>query len=220
MKATNSQLKEGDIIMKKTNSKYITGSNVKDVTVLPNFILEFLGIMDAHKGEDVALAHINRYLERCISIEDGECLVSEEFLKKARSEGAANLDIIENTSKEIPDLPGDIEAEHAWDVLENRRRASNKARAKDAVKTARSRLYEINEEIINGTSILDQRVAKIRKRAASKIDAYIKGVRAGGITSFAPDIAFSEIVVEKYYKKHKRDKAIAAVAAVSNYEED
>lgn len=206
--------------MKKTKNKYITGKNVKDVTILPNFILKFLGKMDAHKGEDVALAHINRYLERCISIEDGECLVSEEFLKKARSEGAANLDIIENLSKEIPDMPGDIEAKHAWDILENRRRANNKEMAKGAVKAARSRLYEINEEIINGTSILDQRIAKIRKRAASKIAAYIKGVRAGGIASFDPDISFSDSVVEKYYKKHKRDKAIAAVAAVSNYEED
>lgn len=206
--------------MKKSKDKYITGENVKDVTILPSFILKLLGRIDAHKGEDIALAHIDRYLERCTSIEDGECLVSEEFLKKARSEGAANLDIIENTSKEIPDMPGDIEAEHAWEVLENRRRASNKARAKDSVKAARSRLYEINEEIINGTSILDQRVAKIRKRAASKIAAYIKGVRAGGITSFNPDISFSEVVVDKYYKKHKRDKAIAAVAAVSTYEED
>lgn len=82
--------------MKKSKDKYITGKNVKDVTILPNFILKFLGRIDAqHKGEDVALAHINRYLERCTSIEDGECLVSEELLKKTRSEGAANLDIID-----------------------------------------------------------------------------------------------------------------------------
>lgn len=206
--------------MKKSTSKYTTGNDIKDVTIMPNFLLKFIGRLDAHKGEDVALAHVQRYLEKCTSIEDMECLASEAFLKKARSEGAVNLDIIENTSKEIPDMPGDIEAEHTWDVLENRRRASNKARAKDAVKAARSRLYEINEEIINGTSILEQRVAKIRKRAASKIAAYVKGVRAGGITSFEPDVSFSEIVVEKYYRKHKRDKAIAAVAAVSTYEED
>lgn len=206
--------------MKKSKGKYITGRNVKDVTILPNFILKLLGRMDAHKGKDVALAHIDRYLEKCTSIEDGECLISEEYLKKVRSEGATNLDIIENTSKEISDMPGDIEAVHAWEVFENRKRASNKTRAKDSVKSARSRLYEINEEIINGTSILDQRVAKIRKRTASKIAAYIKGVRAGGITSFDPDVSFSEAVVEKYYKKHKRDKAIAAVATVSTYEED
>lgn len=206
--------------MKKPKVKYITGKNIKDVTVLPNFILKLMGRIDAHKGEDVALAHIDRYLKKCLSIESGECLVSEEALKNVRSEGAANLDIVENTAKEIPDMLGDIKAEHTWEVLENRRRASNKARAKEAVKTARSRLYEINEEIINGTSILDQRVAKIRKRAASKIAAYIKGVRVGGITSFDPDVSFSETVVERYYKKHKRDKAIAAVAAVSTYEED
>lgn len=206
--------------MKKSKSKYITGGNVKDVTILPNFILKFLGRIDAHKGEDVALAHIDRYLEKCTSIEDGECLISEEFLKKVRSEGAANLNIIENTSKEIPNMPGDIAAEHAWDMLENRRRANNKANAQNSVRAARSRLYEINEEIINGTSILDQRIAKIRKRAASKMAAYIKGVRAGGITSFNPDISFSETVVEKYYKKHKRDRAIAAVAVISDYEEE
>lgn len=84
------------------------------------------------------MAHIDRYLKKCLSIESGECLVSEEALKNARSEGAANLDIVENTAKEIPDMPGDIKAEHTWEVLENRRRASNKARAKEAVKTARS----------------------------------------------------------------------------------
>jgi hypothetical protein len=124
--------------MKKPKVKYITGKNIKNVTVLPNFILKLKGRIDAHKGEDVALAHIDRYLKKCLSIESGECLVSEEALKNARSEGAANLDIVENTAKEIPDMPGDIEAEHTWEVLENRRRASNKARAKEAVKTARS----------------------------------------------------------------------------------
>lgn len=124
--------------MKKPKVKYITGKNIKDVTVLPNFILKLMGRIDAHKGEDVALAHIDRYLKKCLSIESGECLISEEALKNARSEGAANLDIVENTAKEIPDMPGDIEAEHTWEVLENRRRAGNKARAKEAVKTARS----------------------------------------------------------------------------------
>ena len=205
--------------MKDLKNKYING-DTKDVTICPNFILKFIGRIDARKGKDVALAHIDQYLEKCTSIEDIECLISEEYLKKIRSEGASCLDVIENTSNEIPDMPGNIEAKHSWEVLENRRRANNKIRAKDAVKVARSRLYEINEEIINGTSILDQRITKIRKKAASKIAAYVKGVRAGGLTSFDPDITFSEVVVDKYYKKHKRDKAIAAVAAVSNYEED
>lgn len=206
--------------MKHTNTKYITGSDVKDVTVMPNFILKIIGKIDARKGEDVAKAHIERYLEKCTSLEDMECLLSEEFLKQPRAEGAANLDIIENTPKEIPEMPGSIDEQHTWDILENRRRASDKERAQKTVKAARSRLYEINEEIINGTSILEQRIAKIRKRATSKIKAYIKGVRAGGIPTFSPNITFSEVYVDKYYKKHKRDKAIAAVAAVTNYEED
>jgi hypothetical protein len=49
--------------MKKPKVKYITGKNIKDVTVLPNFILKLMGRIDAHKGEDVALAHIDRYLK-------------------------------------------------------------------------------------------------------------------------------------------------------------
>lgn len=206
--------------MKKSKGKYITGKNVKGVTFLPDFILKLLGRIDAHKGEDVALAQINRYIERCTFNEHIECLLSEKYLKAARSEGASNLDVIENMSKEILEMPGDIEVQHAWEVLENRRRANNKARAKDAVKTARSRLYDINEEIISGTTILEQRVSKIRKRTTSKIASYIKGVRAGGIPSFEPNISFSDAVIEQYYKKHKRDKAIAAAAAISNYEED
>lgn len=206
--------------MKKSKRRYTAGKNVRDVTILPNCILKQIGKTDARKGTDVALAHINRYLEKCAAIENDECLASEEFLKRARFAGAANLDIIENTAKETPNMPGAIEAVHTWEVLENRKRANSKANAAAAVREAKSCLYKIHEEIVNGMSILEQRIIKIRKKAATKITAYIEGVRAGGLSSFNPDISFSDAVVEAYYKKHTRDKDIAAVAAVSSHEEE
>lgn len=120
------------------------------------------------------MAHIDRYLERCTSIEDDECIVSEEFLKKARSEGAANLDIIENTSKEIPDMPGDIEAEHAWEVLENRRRASKQSEGKRFRQSARSRLYEINEETLTAQVSLTRGSPKSGKEPLQRLPLTLK----------------------------------------------
>lgn len=59
--------------MKKPKVKYITGKNIKDVTVLPNFILKLMGRIDAHKGEDVALRTLivilkNAFLSKAVNV--------------------------------------------------------------------------------------------------------------------------------------------------------
>lgn len=49
----NSQHKEVIHAMKKSKDKYITCSNVKDVTIPPNFILKLLERIDARIGGDL-----------------------------------------------------------------------------------------------------------------------------------------------------------------------
>ena len=199
---------------------YELGQKTKNVTIMPDFILKLIGKLDARKGIGVAEAHLRRYLDKCESIEHEECLVAEKFLKSTRNDGAQQLAIISKQSKIIPEMPGSVEEKHAWDVLENRRRAQAVSNAHSAVENARARLYEINEKIVNGGTILDERISRIRKRAGAKMDAYLKGLRAGGLHEFDPEIDYSDNPRVLYYEKHRRlDKAIENTAIVPEFEE-
>lgn len=199
---------------------YELGQKTKNVTITPNFALKLIGRLDARKGVGVAEAHLRRYLDKCESIENEECLTAESFLKTTRNEGAQQLAIISKQSKMIPTMPGSVEETHTWDVLENRRRSQAINNAHSAVENARARLYEINEKIVNGGTILDERISRIRKRAGAKMDAYLKGLRAGGLHDFEPGINYSDKPKTLYYERHKRlDKAIEAAAIIPEFEE-
>lgn len=199
---------------------YELGSKTKKVTIMPNFALKLIGKFDAKKGEGVAEAHLMRYFDKCVSIEAKECLAAESFLKNTRKESARQLAIIKKQKKLIPEMPGKLEERHTWDVLENRRRTSDILNADSAIESARERLYELNENIIHGGAVLDERISRIRKRAGSKMDAYIKGLRAGGLSEYSPEIEFSDKAISFYYSRHQKlDDAIAAAASVPKNEE-
>lgn len=202
------------------DTKYELGRRTKNVTNAPNFCLKIIGRMDAKKGETVATAHYDRYLEKCVSIENEECLAAEAALKGVRVKGAQELASIAKNSKLLPTMPSAVEENKPWDVLENRRRANAVANAQTAIETGRENLYTINETILNGASILDERISRIRKKASAKLEAYLKGLRAGGLTSFDPEVSFSDKASEMYYGRHKKlDEAIAAAAQVPEFEE-
>ena len=204
----------------KKEEKYELGKKTKNVTNAPNFWLKTIGRLDAKKGETVAMAHYDRYLDKCVSIENEECLAAEAALKGARVKGAQELAVISKNSKLLPIMPGAVEENKPWDVLENRRRANAVVNAQAAIETGRENLYSINETILNGASILDERISRIRKKASAKLEAYLKGLRAGGLTSFNPEVSFSDKASEMYYSRHQKlDKAIAAAAKVPEFEE-
>ena len=52
------------------------------------------------------------------------------------------------------------------------------------------------------------------------MDAYLKGLRAGGLHDFEPGIDYSDKPKTLYYERHKRlDNAIEAAAIVPEFEE-
>ena len=52
------------------------------------------------------------------------------------------------------------------------------------------------------------------------MDAYLKGLRAGGLHEFDPEIDYSDNPRVLYYEKHRRlDKAIENTAIVPEFEE-
>lgn len=204
------------------NSAYSLGGKIKNVTPLPNFLLQLQGRWDARRneGEAVARAHLDRYYEKCASIESAECLATEKYLKSARKDGAAALAAINKNRASISSLPEAVKEEHLWDVKINRDRRAALSSAVNDLESAREHLYDVNETIINGNCILEERVTKIRKKAAAKMEAYVKGLRAGGLTGFAPDTEFLTVAMDKYYSKHSRlDKAIEANAVFPTEEE-
>lgn len=199
---------------------YELGNKTKNVTIMPNFVLRLMGRLDAKKGKSVAEAHLMRYFDKCVSIEAEECLVAEAFLKSTRNEGAQQLAVISKQMKLIPEMPGEVEEQHTWDVLENRRRAGAVRSARSAIESARERLYELNENIIHGGTVLEQRISRTRKCARVKMDAYIKGLRAGGLADYTPEIEFSDKASALYYLRHRNlDDAIAITASVPKNEE-
>ena len=200
--------------------KYELGLKTKNVTNAPSFWLKIIGRLDAKKGETVAMAHYGRYLDKCVSIENEECLTAEAALKGTRVKGAQELAVISKNSKLLPTMPGPVEENKPWDVWENRRRANAIAKAQAAIEAGRENLYSINETILNGANILDERISRIRKKASAKLEAYLKGLRAGGLTSFDPEVSFSDKASDMYYSRHQQlDEAIAAAAKVPDFEE-
>lgn len=173
--------------------------------------------MDAKKGESVALAQIDRYLKICESIENEECLTAEAYLKDVRKKGAEELALIAKNSKIV--RPTFVEEHHAWDILSNSRRQKLFTDSQTAIEISRENLYAINETLHNGSAILDERICKIRKKTLSKLKAYTKGLRAGGL-SFNSEVNFSDIASELYYSKHlKLDDAIDSASKVPVFDE-
>ena len=209
-----------------TPKSYQTGTKIKSVSNSPVWFLKLIGRIDAKKGEGVAHAHINRFSDRCTELEALECLTTESYLHETRKNGANALAIIAVNSDTLNNIPKPVEERSDFDIRANARRMAKIASAKEAISEARKDLFEINEKIINGDSILHERIIKTRKKARSKIDAYIKGVRSGGIKSFESQFEFSETALEAYHAKHKRlDDAINTETATfleskENYNEE
>lgn len=202
------------------NKKYELGKRTKSVTHAPNWWLTVAGRIDAKRGESVAMAHFRRYLEKCASIENEECLAAEAFLKSARARGAQELATLAKITRSLPTMLDFVEEHHSWDVLENERRQKAREAAQAAIENSRSALYDVNETLLNGASILDERISKIRRKASAKMEAYLKGLRKGGLTAFDPEIEFSDRAAELYYGRHQKlDNAIANAAAETVLEE-
>ncbi len=198
---------------KNNETSYRSGTKIRSVSKVPMWFLKLIGFFDSKRGEGVAKAHLDKLLDKCTELEALECLTAEEILKDKRQEGANALATLKNSRKNLSKEQEKISGNSPAEIREKLRREKQKESAENAICEAERQLFNINESIINIDSILSERIIKTRKKAATKIDAYIKGLRSGELKDFDTEIHFYETAIETYHNKHdKLDKAINSVA--------
>ena len=201
--------------MGKNLNSYRNGTKIKSVSISPRWMLWFRGWADSDKGVGVANAHVQLFLDKCTELEALECLSAEELLHDTRKRGADALATIKENTELLSNFPGLVEENGPLDVRENMRRQSSKRTAEKEISEAKRSLFTFYEIITNGDTVLHERIIKTRKKAASLIDAYVKGLRSGKLKDFEADMSFSDRAVEDYHSRHKKsDDAISRYATV------
>jgi len=208
---------QGGIFMNsKKDYNYCSTKRIKSVSRVPTLYLKLIGKMDSFKGEGVAMAHVEKMLDRCTEFETMECLTAESNLFDERKKGAYLLAEIDSCTLKLSNLPEKSKGTTTYEIRNNLRLEREKENAISSINAAKKELFVINENIINGDAILHERVIKTRKLAAEKIDAYIKGLRSGKLKQFEKDLCFSEIALDTYHNKHNiLDETIKNTVAIT-----
>ena len=75
----------------KTVASFRSGGGIRNVTVLPAFLLKLMGRYHAGRDIAVAEAYIQKLREKCITLENREVLAAEKILFNARTEAGVLL---------------------------------------------------------------------------------------------------------------------------------
>lgn len=189
--------------------KFKEGKRIKKVTHVPNFVLRFKGKHDSKKPETAANSYCDKLCSRCAALENHECVMAEEILHPSRLEASQILASVNNSKIFLKHMPHARVETSALDIRANSRNRATKSNTEAEVKVKINRLCELNEIIINTNATLEQRIEKTRNICREKINAYMIGLRAGGIPEYDYEINFSNAAMESYSDKHAfGDKAI------------
>ena len=198
------------------NNKYPSSEKMPTITKAPGICLSLMGRMDSKKGESVAQAHVDRYLDKCAKIECGEYEAAESAIAHIRQDASVALGKLVDTGDAKSDDHKNFNGEDVYQIREHLKRQRRKRQAKTERDAAREMLYRLRPEIIRTNTLLSERVTALRKDTASKIDIYVKGLRKGGL-EFEPDLSFSNAACEKYHADN--DAIDNAVERMAYYEE-
>lgn len=196
----------------KSNSLNLKGK-MKVVTRAPNWWLTLTGRIDAKRGESVALAHISGYLDKCSKIEGKEYDAADTLLASTRRDASVALGSLFGVKDEEHQHSAGMGESDVYQIRAEQRRLKREKNAAGEREFHRNKLYQIRPVIIHINTSLSERVHKLRRHTASKIDAYVKGLRKGGLADFEPDLVFSDDAADKYHAENDAiDKAIEKAA--------
>ncbi len=189
----------------KKNDKFRVGKGLGSVTIMPNFLLKFKGKLDSKRGSTVPDAYIDKLKRKCEAIENKEAITAEGILSVDRKSAAVAIYNVSEKRKYLDNKPEIKENTSAKAIRENRRRASQIISAESSIESGYTTLCNVNQNIVNIDTILDERITKTRKKASEKINVYISGVRSGKLKDYSADFEFLNDAYEIYQQKHSED---------------
>lgn len=194
---------------------------IKNVTRVPDWALRMKGKNDSRKGKGVCDEFIRQLNKKLIAMESNEVIDAETTLFEPRKEAAVILASLAEQKKVLTETSDNQKTGNAQSIRENRRDAKRRGAAKDSLKDALERLIVINERIINTDTVLDERINKMRSKAAEKIHVYVVGIRSGELNEYEWDMTCMDDSAREIYKaKHKElDERIRAAIALKMKEE-
>lgn len=186
--------------MKKVD-KFKKGKGLKPVTRMPDCLLKFKGKRDSKRGSIVVDTCIAKQMAKCAAIENSEVITAEDILFKDRENAAVSLIAISERLKYLNNPPLQKEENNVFSIRENRHNTMQINSDKQFVASSFERLSAINANIINIETVLDERIAKIRQKTSTKINAYVLGVRCV-LKDYEAKTVFSDEARNIYRSKH------------------
>ena len=189
------------------NGKYASNSKrIKSVTRLPGWILRVKGRLDSKKGKGVCDEYIHHLSRRLVAMESEEAICAENGLFEDRKKAAAILAGFSEKEELLDREPDSKQAGNDVEAIRaGRRDAEKKEAARSGLRNAIENLTVINQQIINTDIVLDERINKMRSKAAEKIHAYVVGIRCGELGEYTCDLSEPEDSAREIYTEKHRE---------------
>lgn len=204
------------------NINYTSNSKkVKSVTYLPGWILRIKGRFDSKKGKGVCDEYIHRLTKKLAAMEADEVIDAENALHAVRKEAAVTITGFSEQKAALAKIPENTGKDTVETIRNNRRNSKRRSDVINELKTSVEKLTNINEQIINVNTVMDERIYKMRNNAAEKIHAYIVGIRCGSLDDYRYDLSEADNYAEEIYRtKHEKlDEKIREIIGIKKDEE-
>lgn len=186
-----------------------TGKGIGKVSRLPDFLLTIKGRFDsASTNPGVADAVIEKMNAKCAALEKKEALKTIKRTEQIRRDAHQAAITIKRNYKtnDLPPIRSEVGILAPYEVRENLTRESanraKKAETDMAVKT----LADKCDELEHAESVLRQRIERTRSKSLySKVNAYVLGIRKGGLPDYKPPQHQDNKAYEEY--KNSRDES-------------
>ena len=189
--------------MKKSPVAY-SDKRIKRITLMPGFLLKIKGKLDSGKGETIPNAYIHKMLSCCAGIENSEVIHAESMLEKERKAAASAITNIAQKKRKLCGIPGEVSEDSPFSIRENHRNKKAKQEILDDIDHCYEELSIIQEQLIVGQTVLDERVEKTRNMGMRSVNKYIEGVRSGKLPEFDPEITFFDNARFLYLNRHEK----------------
>lgn len=190
--------------MKKSPVAY-SDKRIKRITLMPGFLLKIKGKLDSGKGETIPNAYIHKMLSCCAGIENSEVIHAESMLEKERKAAASAITNIAQKKRKLCGIPGEVseDSDSPFVVRENNRNKKAKQEILADINHCYEELSIIQEQLIGGHTVLDERVEKTRNLGMRSVNKYIEGVRSGKLPEYDPEITFFDNARFLYLNRHE-----------------
>ena len=179
---------------------------------MPGFVLKLKGKLDAATGRCVAEKYVAVIQGKLSTLEAREALLAQRRLLKLRTNGAVAISSISANQKTLDAVPQPRAENSKSDIQANRDNEQRRARAITAIRDNYRTIVEINEQMTDVDSCLEQRLFKTRQLAVKKLSEYVSGVRST-FPDFDYGLKVTDVAKRMYSESHMHTDAAIRMAA-------